>query len=273
MVTENSASIRVFLINGQRCVLWGLERLIETRQPTMRVAGTAQCCAEALERIGDATPDLVLLDVDSAVEDSLAAIAELKARSSAKILILTGVHDEFLHDDAMLAGAHGVVRKESPAEIILSAIEKVYAGQLWVDRAAMGRIIGELSRRRSSQEDDPDQARIKSLTVREREIVALVADHPGTNAKSLAQMLNLSQHTLRNHLTSIYEKLGVRNHVAMYAFAQKHGFTSDAQALRRPLRSSFARANGADSARSFGMVVDAGSGQGMWATSLRRGNG
>jgi len=273
MVTENSVSIRVFLINGQGCVLWGLERLIETRRPAMQVAGTAQSCAEALERIGDATPDLVLLDVDSALEESLAAIADLKARSNAKILVLTGAHDEFLHDDAMLAGAHGVVRKELPAETILSAIEKVHAGQLWVDRTAIRRVIGELSRARSSQENDPDRARIRSLTAREREIVALAVDHPGTSAKSLAQMLNVSQHTLRNHFTSIYEKLGVRNHTGMYAFAQKHGLTSDSRALRRSLRSSFAGANGADRASSFGMAVDAGSGQGIWATSLRRSNG
>jgi len=273
MVTENSVSIRVFLINGQRCVLWGLERLIESRQPAMHVAGTAQSCAEALERMGDANPDLVLLDIDSGLEEGLAAIADLKARSNAKILVLTGAHDEFLHDDAMLAGAHGVVRKESPTETILSAIENVHAGQLWLDRAAISRVVGKLCRARSSQEDDPDRARIRSLTAREREIVALAAEHPGTGAKSLAQMLNVSQHTLRNHLTSIYEKLGVPNHVAMYAFAQKHGLTSESQALRRPLRSSFVAANGADSARSFGMVVDAGSGQGMWARCLRRGNG
>jgi DNA-binding NarL/FixJ family response regulator len=273
MVTDDSASIRVFLISGQSYVLWGLERLIETQQPAMHLAGTAQSCAEAFERIGDAAPDLVLLDVDSALEESVAAIAELKARSSAKILVLTGAHDEFLHDDAMLTGAHGVVRKESPAETILSAIEKVHAGQLWADRAAMGRIIGELSRLRSSQESDPDQARIESLTAREREIVALAAEHPGTGAKLLAPMLNLSQHTLRNHLTSIYEKLGVRNHTAMYAFAQKHGLTSDSLAPRRPLRLSSRTKNGANSERFSEMDVDAEGGQGIWAASLRRGNG
>jgi len=273
MVTENSVSIRVFLINGQGCVLWGLERLIETQQPAMQVAGTAQSCAEALERIGDATPDLVLLDVDSALEESLAAIADLKARSNATILVLTGAHDEFLHDDAVLAGAHGVVRKESPTETLLSAIENVHAGQLWVDRAAVSRIMGKLSRARSSQEDDPDTARIRSLSAREREIVALAADHPGMTTKPLARMLNISPNTLRNHLTSIYAKLGVSNRTAMYALVQKHGLTSDSRALRRPLRSLFVGANGADRASSFGMVVDAGGGQGIWATSLRRSNG
>lgn len=273
MFTEGSVSIRVFLISGQSCVVWGLERLIETEQPAMHLAGTAQSCADALERIGNATPDLVLLDVDSPHEDGLAAIAELKARSSAKILVLTGALDEFLHDDAMMAGAHGVVRKESPAETIVSAIEKVHAGQLWADRAAVSRMIGELSRQRSSQEADPDQARIKSLTAKEREIVAIAAEHPGASAKLLAPMLNISQHTLRNHLTSIYEKLGVRNHTAMYAFAQKHGLTSDSLAPRRPLRLSSRTKNSANSERFSEMDVATEGGQRIWAASLRRENG
>jgi len=267
MVTENTVSIRVFLISGQSCVLWGLERLIETQQPTMHVVATAQSCADALERIGNATPDLVLLDSDSVIEDSVAAIAELKARSSAKVLVLTGAHNELLHDDVILAGAYGVLRKEAPAEIIVSAIEKVYAGQLWTDRTTMARIFRDLSRLTSSQEADPDQARIRSLTAREREIVALAADHPGTSGKSLASMLNLSQHTLRNHLTSIYEKLGVGNRTAMYAFAHKHRLTSDARAPRRPLHSSFRTRN-----KSFAIAHDDGNGQRIWAMSPRRGN-
>ena len=270
MTTESRASIRVFLINGQRCVLWGLERLIESQQPAMQVAGSAQSCAEALERVHSATPDLILLDVDSDDEDRLAAIAELKARTHAKILVLTGSRDELLHDDAVLSGANGVVRKESPAQTIVSAIEKVHAGQLWLDRAATGRIFGELSKLRSSQETDPEQARIETLTPRERQIVTLAADHPGTNAKSLAQMLSVSEHTLRNHLTSIYEKLGVPGRIALYAFAQKHGLTSSSSSPRRPLRRSFnpeARANGAG---PYGMGVDAESEDSRRAMGLQR---
>jgi len=274
MATENLVSIRVFLINGQGCVLWGLERLIETQQPAMQVAGTAQSCAEALEQIDNAAPpDLILLDVDSGHEDGLVAIAELKARSRARILVWTGSRDESLHDDAVLAGANGVVRKESPAETILSAINKVHAGELWLDRAATGRIFGELSKLRLSQEADPDQARIASLTARERQIVALAADHPGRNGKALAQVLGVSEHTFRNHLTSIYVKLGVPGRIAMYAFAHSHGLTSDSRAAQRPARYSVTAKNGAHSAGPFGISVDAGTGQDISVTTLRRANG
>jgi len=273
MAIEKPAVIRVFLVNSQRCFLWGLERLIETQQPAMQVAGTAQSYAEAYELIANAAPDLILLDVDSPHEDGLVAIAELKARSRAQILVLTGSRDESLHDDAVLTGASGVVRKESPAETILSAISKVNDGQLWLDRTATGRIFCELSKLKSSQEADPDRARIASLTARERQIVAIAGDHPGANAKSLARMLGVSEHTLRNHLTSIYEKLGVPGRIAMYAFTQKHSLTADSRAPGRPARSSFAPHNGAHRTGSFGISIDAEDEQPARVTSLQSANG
>lgn len=196
----------------------------------MQLAGSATSCIEALEQIDDAAPDLILLDVDLGHEDSISAIPQLKARSRAKILVLIGSRDESLHDDAVLAGASGVVRKESPAEAILTAIGKVHEGQLWLDRVTTGRIFGEISKIRSAQELDPEQAKIASLTDREREVVALAANHVAANGKTLAQMLNISEHTLRNHFTSIYNKLNVSNRIAMYAYAHKYGLTSVSRA-------------------------------------------
>jgi len=192
----------------------------------MRVVGSATSCAEALEQIDDAVPDLILLDVDLGHEDALAAIAKLKARSPAKILLLTGSRNGSLPDDAVRAGARGVVRKESPAETILAAIDKVHRGELWLDRATTGRVLAAISRQRTAQGLDPDQAKIASLTVREREIVVLAGNHPNVDGRTLARMLKISEHTLRNHFTSIHEKLSVSNRLAMFAFALKHGVTS-----------------------------------------------
>ena len=243
MHAEKSAPIRVFLINGQRCILWGLERLIESTQLAMQVAGSVTSCAEALERIDAAAPDLILLDLDLGHEDGIAAIAKLKAGSRAKILVLTGSREESLHDDAVLAGASGVVRKESPAQTILAAIAKVHEGQLWLDRVTTGRIFGEISKIGSARELDPEQATIASLTDRERVVVALAANHPGANGQTLAQMLNISEHTLRNHLTSIYNKLNVSGRLALYAYAHKYGLTSTSPAPQKASHRAIAVAN------------------------------
>jgi len=217
-----------------------LERLIESRQPAMLVAGSATSCAEAVDQIAEAAPDLILLDAELGHEDSIAAITELRARSHARILVLTGSPDESLSDDAVLAGASGVVRKESPAQTILAAIDKVHQGQLWLDRLTIGRIFGEISRLRSAQAPDPERAKIASLTDRERAIVAVAGDNASATGKTLAQMLNISEHTLRNHLTSIYHKLDVSSRLELYAYAHKHGLATASSASRMASRRKMA---------------------------------
>lgn len=119
------------------------------------------------------------------------AIPRLAARSAAKILVLTGVRDKAQHDKAVL------------------------------DRAAAGRIFVEFSRRGPAQKPDPEQRKINALT--EREIVAVTAAHAGANARVIADILHISEHTPRNHLTSIYDKLGVANRLELFAYAHQHG--------------------------------------------------
>ena len=228
MAEKSPAPIRVLLIDDHRSILWGLERLIESGKPAMEVVGTATNCTDALKLVDEAAPDLILLDIGLGDQNGVDEIPNLLARSRAKILVLTGMRDESIHDKAVLAGASGVVEKEAPAETILAAIEKVHEGQLWLDRAATGRIFLELSRENAAQSADPERAKIQSLTDREREIVAVAASHAGANAKAIAEMLYISEHTLRNHLTSIYDKLDVANRLELFAYAHKHGLTKRA---------------------------------------------
>jgi len=222
MADSNSAPIRVFLIDDHRSILWGLERLIESGKPGMEVVGSATNCAEALKLIDETLPNVILLDIDLGGEDGVREIPKLIARSRAKILVLTGLRDESIHDEAVLAGASGVVEKEASAETILTAIEKVHEGQLWLNRIATGRIFVEFSRENAAQASSPERGKIAALTDREREIVSVAASHAGANAKAIAEMLHISEHTLRNHLTSIYDKLDVANRLELFAYAHEH---------------------------------------------------
>jgi len=211
MSAQDSGPIRVFLIDDHRSILWGLERLIETGTPAMRVVGSATSYTEALELLDAAAPDVIVLDIDLGKESGLDAIPRLMAASAAKILVL--------------AGARGVVGKEASAETILTAIARVHEGQLWLDRAATGRIFVEFSRKGAPPPADPEQQKIESLTDREREIVAVTANNAGANAQAIAEKLHISEHTLRNHLTSIYGKLGVANRLELFAYAHQHNLT------------------------------------------------
>jgi len=222
MPSENAKPIRVFLIDDHRSILWGLERLIESGKPAMRVAGSATSYTEALKMPEALSAHVILLDLDLGQENGLDAIPKLLAASKAKILVLTALRDEAVHYSAVLAGARGVVAKESRAETILAAIAKVNEGEIWLDRAATGRLLGEVSRKNALRDAvDPEQKKIALLTVREREIIALTAAHAGSPARAIAEKLNISEHTLRNHLTSIYEKLDVANRLELYAYAHQ----------------------------------------------------
>jgi DNA-binding NarL/FixJ family response regulator len=225
MSSERHQTIRVFLIDDHRSILWGLEKLIESGKPGMRVVGIATSWTEALKQLDQASPDVILLDLDLGHEDGIDGIPKLVAASKAKILVLTGVRDESVHHNAVLAGARGVVAKEARAETILSAIAKVHEGEVWLDRAATGRLLVEVSRKNSREAPNPEQRKIAELTVREREIIALAAAHAGATARTIAEKLGISEHTLRNHLTSIYEKLGVANRLELYAYAHQHKLT------------------------------------------------
>lgn len=220
--------IRVLLVDDHRSILWGLERLIESEQPRMEIVGKATSAAEALDLAGESRPDVILLDLDLGSGNGVDAIPGLVARSKAKVLVLTGLRDPSIHDNAVLAGARGVVGKEDAPENILKAIVKVHQGELWLDRAATGRIFVELSREGGPEETDPERQKISSLTARERQIVSAIAGEPGETATTIAERLHISEHTLRNHLTSIYGKLEVANRLELFVYTNKHGLNKPA---------------------------------------------
>ncbi len=220
--TEQS-KIRVFLIDDHRSILWGLERLINSGNPAMVVVGSAPNFTEGLKTIAAARPDVILLDIDLGGENGIDGIPKLLDKTGAKILVLTGVRDHLMHDRAVLAGASGVVEKEAAAETILTAIGKVYEGQVWLDRKATGRIFVEFSRDGAAKTANPDLALMNTLTDREKDIVAATTAHAGATAKTIAASLHISEHTLRNHLTSIYGKLNVANRLELFSFVHKHG--------------------------------------------------
>jgi|SRR6185436_12373755 len=221
-MSADATPIRVFLIDDHRTILWGLEKLIESGKPAMRVVGSSNTWTDAIKTLDEASPDVIVLDLDLGHENGLDAIPRLIAKSKAKILVLTGLRDESVHHTAVLAGARGVVEKEARAETILSAIAKVHEGQLWLDRATTSKLLVEVSRKSAARAPSPEQQKISTLTVREREIIALTASNAGATAKTIAEKLHISEHTLRNHLTSIYEKLGTANRLELFAFAHQH---------------------------------------------------
>lgn len=221
MLATEIKPIRVLLVEDHKCVMWGLEKLIAGESPMLQVAGKAANREQTLEAAARLQPDLILLDLDLNGDMSLDFLPELLRKSDAKILILTGAREPELRSRAMLLGARGVVSKNEEASVILRAIERVHAGEIWLDRASTADILQQLTARKARP--DPEAKKIATLTVRERQIIAALANERGGSNKSVAARMFLSEHTLRNHLTSIYSKLEVRNRLELYMYAVDHG--------------------------------------------------
>jgi DNA-binding NarL/FixJ family response regulator len=217
----SSDPIRVMVVDDHQTVLWGLRQLIDSRRPEMTVAGAASDPLEALRLAQELKPDVILLDMALGASDANQLIPELQACCDAKILILTGVRDEVRTDDAILRGARGILKKELPAEVVLQAIASVHRGELWLDRITTGRVFHQQQERERQQ--GAEKLKIAELTPKERQIVTAIAIAQGVNNKELAKQLFMSEHTLRNHLSAIYQKLGVGNRLQLYVYAVKHG--------------------------------------------------
>ena len=207
--------IRVVLVDDHRSVLWGLTKLIESARPVLELVDVATCHSEALAAMEKHRPHVVLLDLDLGSESGFDLVPQLA--SQAAVLILTGLRDPAAREHAVLAGARGVIHKSEPAEVILKAIERVHAGEPWLDRTAMGRVLQSLSRRQS------EQAPHDTLTAAERKVVAAVVRQRSAPNKVIAAALHLSEHTVRNHLASIYGKLEISKRLDLVLYAMEHG--------------------------------------------------
>src|SRR5215217_2319049 len=218
--------IKVLLIDDHQSFVWGMVKLIESDSPNMKVMGTASDIAEALTILEREQPDVILLDIDLGGVNSLDSMPLLRSTTTAMVLILTGARDSETHERAMLAGARGVAQKEASAEMILKAIRKVYEGEIWLDRLTTGRIFSKLLDH-SHNQVSPEAAKIASLTSREREIIDVMSKQGRSTNKQIAVHLNMSEHTLRNHLSSIYSKLEVENRLELVMYAVKHHISDE----------------------------------------------
>jgi two-component system nitrate/nitrite response regulator NarL len=214
--------IGVMLVDDHQTMLWGLSRLIDGEKPRMQVVGTARNCEEALEQVDQVTPDVILLDLDLGGKCALDILPGLLSNSVSRVLILTGERQQKNLDLAVFGGARGVLRKDAAAEQVLQTIERMHHGELCLDNETMSRVFAEFVDAKRTHKIDPEAEKQAALTCKERKIIHTVVDGNGASNKALAERLFITEHTLRNHLTSIYQKLGVSNRLELYVYAVKH---------------------------------------------------
>jgi two-component system nitrate/nitrite response regulator NarL len=216
----NSKSIRILLLDYHDLVREGMRLLIECDKK-MQVVGQAGGRAEAIALAQQLNPDIVLLELNLDGELDLQIIPELLTSSHhIRIILLTGIREAHTYYQAVQLGAMGVVRKTESSRVLLKAIEKVYQGEVWIDRIMMAQVLSRLSSPYRDGQEDEDSARIAQLSERELEVIQLIGK--GLKNKEIAERLYISEVTVRHHLTSIYSKLGVSDRLELIIYAYRN---------------------------------------------------
>jgi DNA-binding NarL/FixJ family response regulator len=211
--------LRIVIIDDHVMVRAGLRMLIE-QEPDLRIVGETGDMSAAVSLAASAQPDVILLDLDLAGQNGLDILPDLLAGASqARVLVLTGIRNPEAHRDAMRRGASGVLIKDHAGEVLIKAIRKVQQGEVWLDRVTIGRVLTEM-RSKDPLDADPEQAKIATLSDREREVLALVSQ--GLKNREIAERLFISDHTVRHHISTIFAKLDVSDRLELILYTYRH---------------------------------------------------
>ena len=221
MLPRQDRLIRILMIDDHAVLRTGLRMIIESHMG-MVVVGEAENRSETLAAIANQIPDIILLDLDLGDENGLDLLPDLIASvPNARIILLTGVRDVEVQRRAILLGAMGLVSKQKAADTVIRAIEKVYAGEVWLDRTMIASILNDRVSTSTPSEQNAETLKIAKLTEREREVIQLIGE--GIKNRQIAARLYISEATVRHHLTSIFAKLGVTDRFELVIYAFQHG--------------------------------------------------
>jgi DNA-binding NarL/FixJ family response regulator len=218
--------IPVLVIDPQEIALLGITQLVNSDKRFV-ICNTARSGVEALKAINETKPDLIILDPSLEDEDGVELIASLLKISNARVIIYTCSRNCKIVARALTEGVRGIVKKNEPVGTLIKALEKVCLGELWISQIPTPKIPTKIAQTNKATELSPEQNKLKSLTFKEEKVTRAIQMYSEKTLKQTAEILHISEHTLRNHLASIYHKLEVRNRLELYIFCGKYQKTGN----------------------------------------------
>ncbi len=207
---------RVLLVDDHNIVRLGLMTLIND-QPHMEVVGEAGTASEAVRAVERLRPDVVLMDIRMPGEGGIEATRQITARfPQVKVVMLTSYADDELVVRAIRAGAVGYVLKQVDYAELLRAIEAAARGEALLDPATTARLLARV--RETERKADEDAFR--ELSNREMDVLTPLAR--GKTNVEIGQLLNLSEKTVSNHVSTMLEKLNLSNRIELATYAVEH---------------------------------------------------
>jgi two-component system, NarL family, response regulator DevR len=208
--------MKILLVDDHEIVRLGLKSLL-SRYPSFEVVGEAGTAREAVDKVRQYKPDVVVMDIRMPGSSGIEATREIMQKQPAtKVIMLTSyVEDEMLFE-AISAGAVGYVLKQIGSGDLVRALEAVSRGESLIDPALMRKVISKLREASRKAEDEA----FGTLTEQELKVLALVAE--GKTNKEIASAIFLSEKTVRNYVSVILSKLNLSTRSEAAAYAVKH---------------------------------------------------
>ncbi|MEU7468827.1 response regulator transcription factor [Streptomyces sp. NPDC044984] len=212
--------IRVLIADDQQMVRQGFTVLLNT-QPDIEVVGQAVNGVDAVTRVAELAPDVVLMDIRMPELGGIEATTLITdATPDVKVLVLTTFDlDEYVYE-ALRAGASGFLLKDASADQLAEAVRVVAAGDALLAPGITRRLIAEFSRL-DARPRSPLKQRVGDLTERETEVLALIAQ--GLSNAEIAVRLVVAEQTVKTHVGRILVKLGLRDRTQAAVFAYESG--------------------------------------------------
>ena len=209
-------AIRILIADDHGLMRAGLRAVLED-EATYEVVGEASTGEEVLQLVDKLVPDIVLMDIGMPGIDGIEATRHLKkVQPNVQVLILTVYEDEALLREAIRAGASGYIVKRAAGDELISAIQAVSRGYMYIHPSITRMLVNDLSRATDSK-----KIALETLTPRELEVMGYIIR--GYSNREIAEALFISARTVESHRANVFGKLGVKNRAELVEFAEKYG--------------------------------------------------
>ncbi len=227
-MTHTTAAIRVLVVDDQRLIRDGIASLLSI-QEGISIVGTAENGQVAIEQATTLQPDVILMDVRMPVMDGVTATFHIRRQVPAcQVLMLTTFDDEAYIIEALRAGASGYLLKDLPAQDVAQAIRAVHRHIYQLDPVVAKKMLSSLMLQSSAHTPPGAPCSAQSttrppteLSQREREVIRLIAR--GATNREIAEMLIISEGTVKNHISNILSRLGLRDRTQAAIYARENG--------------------------------------------------
>lgn len=215
-------TIRILLVDDQALFREGLHTLLSVHDD-LQVVGEASNGQEAIDAVAKLSPDVVLMDLRMPVLNGVAATRQIsESAPNSRVIVLTTFDDDDYIFDGLRAGAVGYLLKDVPSAKLVEAIRAAARGESFLQPSVAAKVVAEFSRMSGPGKTAvPQQDLVEPLSDRELEILGVLAT--GASNREIANQLFITEGTVKNHVTNILGKLGVRDRTQAALKAKEMG--------------------------------------------------